>query len=139
MAWLIVDGFGRRDNGRSSSALFARYPYFFIFRIGYVANKGTGVVEGQPWLTWLLNVGRVVGGLFWQGETHLRHNLPGRPYLDPIQALFFMTGLLYCLSVIVRRKSRRTPYAPRLIFLLLWLLVMLLPSILSGDAPHFAA
>ena len=107
---------------------FARYPYFFSFRMAYVANRGRGVVEGRPLLTWLLNVGRVVGGLVWQGELHLRHNLPGRPFLDPIQALLFLAGLIH----ILRQKLN-----PRTIFLTLWLIVMLLPSILSGDAPHF--
>ncbi len=107
---------------------FARYPYFFFFRIAYVANKGKGTVAGKPWLTWLLNVGRVIGGLFWRGETHLRHNLPGRPFLDPIQAVFFIIGL---------GRAAKERLNPRIIFLALWLLVMLLPSILSGDAPHF--
>ena len=107
---------------------FARYPYFFSFRMAYVANRGRGVVEGRPLLTWLLNVGRVLGGLVWQGELHLRHNLPGRPFLDPIQTLFFLAGLIH----IIRQKLN-----PRTIFLALWLIVMLLPSILSGDAPHF--
>lgn len=107
---------------------FWRYPYFFVFRIAYVANRGLGTVEDRPLLTWLLNVGRVVRGLYWQGETHLRHNLPGRPYLDPIQAIFFTLGLVHTL----RQKLN-----PRTVFLLLWLLVMLLPTVMSGDAPHF--
>ncbi|MBK8987636.1 MAG: phospholipid carrier-dependent glycosyltransferase [Chloroflexi bacterium] len=107
---------------------FARYPYFFSFRMSYVANKGKGVVEGRPYLTWLYNIGRVFRGLFWQGETHLRHNLPGRPYLDPIQAILFLVGLVHLL---------RQKFNPRAIFLLIWLIVMLLPTILSGDAPHF--
>lgn len=107
---------------------FWRYPYFFVFRIAYVANKGLGTVEDQPLLTWLLNVGRVVRGLYWQGETHLRHNLPGRPYLDPIQAVLFTLGLL---------QTLRQKLNPRTVFLLLWLVIMLLPTILSGDAPHF--
>lgn len=107
---------------------FWRYPYFFVFRIAYVANKGRGTVADRPLLTWLLNVGRVVRGLYWQGETHLRHNLPGRPYLDPIQAFLFTLGLIHTL----RQKLN-----PRTVFLLLWLLVMLLPTIMSGDAPHF--
>ncbi len=107
---------------------FWRYPYFFVFRIAFVANKGVGTVEDQPLLTWLLNVGRVVRGLYWQGETHLRHNLPGRPYLDPIQAVLFTLGLIQ----VARQKLN-----PRTVFLLLWLLVMLLPTIMSGDAPHF--
>jgi 4-amino-4-deoxy-L-arabinose transferase-like glycosyltransferase len=107
---------------------FARYPYFFVFRMAYVANKGVGAVEGRPYLTWLNNVWRVVGGLFWQGETHLRHNLPGRPYLDPIQSILFVIGL------VVNGRAWRNPRAQ---FLFLWLLVMLLPTLLSGDAPHF--
>lgn len=107
---------------------FARYPYFFVFRIAYVANKGKGTIEGKPWLTWLLNIGRVVRGLFWQGETHLRHNLPGRPFLDGVQAILFFMGLW---------ASLRQRFSFRMVFLWIWLVVMLLPSILSGDAPHF--
>ncbi len=107
---------------------FLRYPYYFVFRIAYVANKGKGAVEGKVWLTWLLNVGRVLRGLLWQGETHLRHNLPGRPYLDLIQAILFLLGLIGALRRVLR---------PRFQFLLIWFGVMLLPSILSGDAPHF--
>ncbi len=107
---------------------FWRYPYFFVFRMAYVSNKGLGTVEDKPWLTWLHNIGRVVAGLFWQGESHLRHNLPARPYLDPLQAILFLTGLAAHLKRLLH---------PRLFFLYLWLLVMLLPTILSGDAPHF--
>ncbi len=107
---------------------FARYPYYFFFRIAYVANKGKGTVPDAPLLTWLTNVGRVVGGLFWQGETHLRHNLPGRPYLDLVQAGLFVLGT----ARTVWRWRR-----PEAFFLLAWTAVMLLPSILSGDAPHF--
>jgi 4-amino-4-deoxy-L-arabinose transferase-like glycosyltransferase len=107
---------------------FARYPYYFAFRLAYVANRGAGTVADAPALTWLLNVGRVVGGFFWQGETHLRHNLPGRPFLDPVQRLLAVAGL----GVAFWRWRK-----PESAFLLLWLGVMLLPSILSGDAPHF--
>ncbi|MEM7334635.1 MAG: hypothetical protein AAF490_21345 [Chloroflexota bacterium] len=107
---------------------FYRYPYFFIFRIAFVSNKGTGTVDGRPLLTWFFNIGRVIRGLFWQGENHLRHNLPGRPYLDVIQSGLFGLGV----GAYFYRWYRIRP-----IFLGLWLGVMLLPSILSGDAPHF--
>lgn len=107
---------------------FIRYPYFFVFRMAYVANRGQGAVEGAPALTWLLNVGRVIGGFFWRGETHPRHNLPGRPFLDPAQAVLLIAGVAHGL-----RRWRRPEYA----FTLLWFGVMTLPSILSGDAPHF--
>ncbi len=105
---------------------FWRLPYFFLFRIATVANKGTGVTD-NPGLTWLLNAGRVLRGLFWQGESHLRHNLPGRPFLDGIQSLFVVAGILAWF----RRRQ------PRHIFLGFWLALMIAPSIFSGDAPHF--
>jgi 4-amino-4-deoxy-L-arabinose transferase-like glycosyltransferase len=107
---------------------FLRYPYFFVFRSRYVANRGAGTFPGRPWLTWFYNIGRVFLGLFWQGENHLRHNLPGRPFMDPIQVLFASLGIFF----IIRQRLRRHH-----VFLVLWFLVMLLPSILSGDAPHF--
>lgn len=112
---------------------FARYPYFFIFRTGYVANKGLGTFPDRPWLTWLNNIGRVIRGLFWYGETHLRHNLPGRAYLDPLQASFFLLGLGHLWS----QRHSSQGWRWRSLFLLLWLGVMLLPTLLSGDAPHF--
>ncbi len=115
---------------------FARYPYFFIFRTGYVANKGLGAVPGKPWLTWLGNVGRVLAGLFWQGEGHLRHNLPGRPYLDVIQAFLFLSGLGQMARPAPDKTGSRW-LSNRHLFLLIWLAVMLLPTIMSGDAPHF--
>lgn len=107
---------------------FVQYPYYFVFRMAYVANRGAGIVEGSPIMTWLLNAGRVGRGLFWQGETHLRHNLPGRPYMDSLQVAMFLVGLV--------RIARRLAH-PEHVFLILWFLVMLLPSIFSGDAPHF--
>lgn len=107
---------------------YARTPYFLFFRTAYVANKGLGTVPGKPWLTWWGNLGRVVLGLFWQGEGHLRHNLPGRPYLDPIQFALFLPGV----AATLRRFLQ-----PRDAFLLIWFGVMLLPTLLSGDAPHF--
>ena len=106
---------------------FIRYPAIFLFRVAFVVNRGDGAVADKPWLTWLGNVGRVLRGLLWRGDASLRHNLPERPFLDPIQAVLFLLGILR----VLRRLT------PRMVFLLLWLGVMLLPSILSGDAPHF--
>jgi hypothetical protein len=108
---------------------FLNNPYFIVYRSRYISNRGAGTYPGQPWITWSFNVGRVIRGLFWKGDSNLLRNLPGRAFLDPIQALLFLLG-------IVAVFSERLTY--RKIFLLLWLLIMLLPSILSGDAPHFA-
>lgn len=107
---------------------FLRYPYFLIFRSRFVANRGAGTYPGQPWLTWLNNIPRIALGLVWEGETHLRHNLPGRPFLDPIQSIFTALGFIHIIQQRLRRHH---------VFLVLWFLIMLTPSLLSGDAPHF--
>jgi 4-amino-4-deoxy-L-arabinose transferase-like glycosyltransferase len=117
---------------------FARYPYFFFFRSAYVANKGAGTFEGRPWLTWLVNVGRVIAGLFWAGESHFRHNLPTRPFMDLIQAALFLLGGVDLLRRRLTAPDEAVPdWLRTAVFPLLWLFVMLLPTMLSGDAPHF--
>jgi hypothetical protein len=75
-----------------------------------------------------LNIGRVVRGLFWQGDQNIVNNLPGRPFLDPIQSFLAFLGAI---SMVRWRPRIRNQ------FLVIWLFVMLLPGILSGDAPHF--
>ncbi|MBK8430311.1 MAG: hypothetical protein IPL28_02975 [Chloroflexi bacterium] len=121
---------------------FWRYPYFLFFRSSYVATHGAGVVEGRPWLTRWYNLGRVLRGLFWQGETHFRHNLPARPLLDGVQSVLFALGFWAegqrGRGAEEKNSAIRNPQsAIPTLFLLLWLAVMLLPSILSSDAPHF--
>ncbi|MFZ0545436.1 MAG: hypothetical protein WAM60_08355 [Candidatus Promineifilaceae bacterium] len=107
---------------------FLRYPYFLIFRSRVVANRGEGTYPGQPWLTWLHNVPKIALSLVWKGDGNLLHNLPGRPFLDPIQSFFSTLGLIH----IIRQRLRRHH-----VFLVLWFIVMATPSTLSGDAPHF--
>jgi len=57
-----------------------------------------------------------------------RYNLPGRPVFDAITGVLFLLGVLLAL---------RTWRAPRSIFALLWLVIGLLPSMLSDSAPSF--
>jgi 4-amino-4-deoxy-L-arabinose transferase-like glycosyltransferase len=114
---------------------FARYPFYFTFRAGFVSNRGRAAVDSSPWLTWLFNVGRVVRGLFWQGEAFLRHNLPGRPFLDPVQGVLAVAGMMA--AGVAGRRREDSGDRVRWLFLALWVLVMLLPSVFSGDAPHF--
>jgi 4-amino-4-deoxy-L-arabinose transferase-like glycosyltransferase len=62
------------------------------------------------------------------GDPIARYNLPGRPVFDLITGVLFLGGLLIAL-----RKWRE----PRNLFVLLWLLIGLLPSMLSDSAPSF--
>lgn len=63
-----------------------------------------------------------------QGDQNWVYNIPGRPGLDPVQAVLFWAGLILCLI-----WWRRPPY----LFLVIWWLMLLMPSILAPDPiPH---
>ncbi len=64
------------------------------------------------------------------GDMHWRHNLAGRPILNPVLALSFVAGLLMSL-----KRIRRLPY----LFLLIYWSLTLLPSIVTfGDSPLYS-
>ena len=68
-------------------------------------------------------------GLFtFGGDPIARYNLPGRPVFDPITGILFYFGLLLAI------KHWREPHN---LFVLIWLPIGLLPSMLSDSAPSF--
>lgn len=75
------------------------------------------------------NALEAMGMFFWQGDRIPRHNTPWRPVFDPLLAFAFAIGLV---SMI--RQARHRIAA---VFALVWVSVMLLPTILSEDTPHF--
>jgi 4-amino-4-deoxy-L-arabinose transferase-like glycosyltransferase len=107
---------------------FARHPANFLQRPASVAVVGGENALESPWQAVLSNLPRVLGSLFVQGDTNPRSNLPGRPALDPFLALLFLSGLGRALAGF-RRPLAALP--------LLWLTVMLLPTLLTEHAPHF--
>ncbi|MCI0397616.1 MAG: glycosyltransferase family 39 protein [Chloroflexi bacterium] len=108
---------------------FLTHPTAFAQRSGDVSILNTAAATGQPALALLgQNVLRVARMFVDEGDLNLRHNLPGRPALDPLAALGFWAGLLVAL-----RRLRQPPF----LLLCLWLLFMLLPTLLAFEAPHF--
>jgi len=67
-----------------------------------------------------------LGVFSFSGDPRWTYTLPGRPLFGPLTALFFYGGLL--LSIL---RFRRPAYA----FALLWLLVGLIPSAVTPQAP----
>lgn len=63
-----------------------------------------------------------------KGDWNFRHNIPNRAAFDPVMSTAFLIGIL----VAFQSNHRR-----RLIALLIWVVVALLPTILSEEAPHF--
>ncbi|HYS78813.1 MAG TPA: glycosyltransferase family 39 protein [Candidatus Dormibacteraeota bacterium] len=92
------------------------------------------------------NLGRTLLMFHLRGDENWRHNLSGAPMLDPLTGILFLLGL-----VLVFRKEPAAaergardgggdwtrPPAPTAALLVGWLLVMLLPNILSVEGvPH---
>ncbi|MBU1878431.1 MAG: hypothetical protein KJ734_05730, partial [Chloroflexi bacterium] len=101
---------------------FLANPLSLSTRSGQIATLSPEAV--------LTNVGYVAGMWVWPGagDPDPRNNIPGRPLLDAFLGVGFFVGLGLCVW-----RWRRPAYA----FPVLWLLVMLVPTILSEYAPHF--
>lgn len=64
-----------------------------------------------------------------RGDSIPRHNIPGRPVFAPPAGFLALVGVVWCVLGLRQRTPAR--------LLLAWLGVMLLPTVLAADAPHF--
>lgn len=108
--------------------LFMQQPDLILGRSGQVSILNPVVNGGHVWQSLWPQFGRGLGMFIWRGDTILRHNPAGRPVFDLVMAVPFLAGVGWCVH-----NWRR----PAAMFLLLWTAVMLGPTILSADAPHF--
>jgi 4-amino-4-deoxy-L-arabinose transferase-like glycosyltransferase len=103
-------------------------PQFFLGRSGQVSILNPDVYGDSVFGALGRNILAAAGMFLWRGDHILRHNPIGRPVFDPLLAVPFVIGLGLCV------KHWREVAA---MTLLLWLIVMLGPTILAADAPHF--
>ena len=77
----------------------------------------------------LVNVRDALLAFVWPGfgDAFLAYNIPGRPALDVVSAVFFVLGLAVCLW-----RWRRPVHA----FLLLWFLTGIIPSLVTGPTAN---
>ena len=101
----------------------------FMGRGGQVTIFNPGIGGPNPWLTLAGNVARAAGMFFWRGDFSARQNLPYRPVFDLVMSVFFLAGVVIA-SVRARREAASA-------LVLIWMAVMLLPTILAEDTPHF--
>ena len=151
-AYLVLTGRGKRlwNSGRMLwfafgaaivvaplGAVLLADPSLIFGRAGQVSILSPEISGGDPLGTLLGNIARVLGMYIWRGDDILRHNAwlsydtltpSGRPVFDWLMALPFIAGLAWSL------RHWRRPAAAQMI---LWQLVMLGPTILAEDAPHF--
>jgi hypothetical protein len=76
------------------------------------------------------NIPRVLGMFFLQGDANPRSNLPGRPALDPFLGILLLAGGVWTLVASLGGR-------PLSALALIWLGVMVLPTLVTDHAPHF--
>ncbi len=83
------------------------------------------ISDGQ-FMPILQNAAEAFLAFIWQGfgDQFLAYNIPGRAVFDGVTAVFFIIGILLCVW-----RWRRPAYA----FLLLWFLVGIIPSLVTGS------
>jgi len=106
-----------------------QHPEIVFARANEVLITHPEINKGDLWGTLGRHLLAVLGMFTFRGDTIWRHNLAGRPVFDPLLALAFAAGVILCLA-----RFRRQPTAA---FTLIWTGVMLLPTLLAEDAPHF--
>ncbi|BCX04143.1 MAG: membrane protein [Candidatus Roseilinea sp.] len=121
-----------------------RHADLYFNRAGQVSIFNPAI-NGGDWAGMLIgNVGKAAGMFTLQGDRIWRHNLSLRPVFDGWLAPAFVLGLAACGWRWWRSWQSRfgaeilgveTNVAPQ--FVLLWLAVMLMPTILAEDTPHF--
>lgn len=114
---------------------FYEHPDFFYAHAADSSILNEDVSGGSPLRALLNNVVSVAGMFSFRGDEDWTHNLPRRPVFDILMSLPFVIGLVIWIGKIGDKSSPdRNLYA----ILLMWLLIMLFPSILSNDAPDFS-
>ncbi len=107
---------------------FLQHPSDFTERL----QQATAFREDEGAANWVETLWqhgtRTLGMFSFLGDESVKYNLPGRPVFDPPLAALFYLGLLLA----VRRLGH-----PSHRLLVTWLVVMLVPGMLSIDSPHF--
>jgi hypothetical protein len=127
-------------------------------RPGEVSIFNPAINHGDPIGSLVRSVAAAVGMFFWRGDSIARHNVPYRPVFDPLLVIFFAWGLIRLIVAALGptpppykplpdflRPGSDLRFSPRLpplsklasLFVLIWIPVMLFPTILAEDAPHF--
>lgn len=114
--------------GLIAAVVYAPLGLWFIQNPGWFLGRFDSVALSQAEM--LANIPRVLLGLVWQGDLDWKYNLAGRPLLDPLQVALALIGGAALLRGLWQRDTRQAE-------LTLWLLVGLLPTVLTDNAPQF--
>jgi 4-amino-4-deoxy-L-arabinose transferase-like glycosyltransferase len=114
-------------------ALFAlRQPQIAFGRAEQVSIFSPALNGGDPWGMLFHNLIATLGMFIWRGDVNVRHNVPGQPVFDVFLGAAFILGGLLSLRQILGPEHRR-PAALTVV----WSGLMLAPTLLTIDAPHY--
>lgn len=104
-------------------------PEVVLYRsLTRVAETETAI-QGSVWMVFFSNLGKALVMFFWNNGGVWVHSIPSRPALALIDAAFYFLGLVWAMLEYLRRRDWR------LLFLLLAIPILLLPSVLSLAFP----
>ncbi len=121
-----------------------QHANLYFNRAGQVSILSPAINNGDLWGTLANNITKAIGMFAFQGDRIWRHNLSLRPVFDGFLGVAFFIGVAVCVWRWLRSWQSRygsdilgveTNVAPQ--FLLVWLVVFLVPTILAEDTPHF--
>jgi 4-amino-4-deoxy-L-arabinose transferase-like glycosyltransferase len=122
----------------------ARHSKLYFTRARQISILNPEINGGDLLGALIGNIGKSIGMFFVEGDRIWRHNLALRPVFADWLAIFFVIGVAVCGWRWWR--SWRSRYGSEILgvetnvspqFLLLWLGVFLVPTILAEDTPHF--
>jgi len=115
---------------------FLQNPEAFSVRLDQVSILSPSVHRGDLHGTFLRTVRLALGMFTVAGDRNPLYNDPGRPVFGPALGACFYLGLLICAWQLFRPASRARSRFPSF-FLLAWLVVMMVPNVLSASGvPH---
>jgi len=109
---------------------FLHHPESFVLRAREVSVFNPSLNQGDSTATLVYSAVRTLGMFSFLGDEQPDRNIPGRPIFDPFSSLLLAGGLARLLWL-----TRRSP---RAVFLVLWLVILLLPSVTTArNVPNF--
>ncbi|MBN1815027.1 MAG: glycosyltransferase family 39 protein [Anaerolineae bacterium] len=122
---------------------FLRHPFDFYGRAEQISVFAPQFSGDDPWGRLWRSVEETARMFTVWGDPNYRFNLAGRPVFGPVDGALFYGGLVLCLWLAIRpvgRIANPTYGVRRLAYaaLLFWLLIMLVPMVLSAESlPYY--
>lgn len=122
---------------------FVWNPQHYASRTSEISILNPEVNQGHLLSAVAVTFGLSVQKYFAMGDLNMRQNYPPYPLLNPLVAISFLIGLVYCfksffhLAWLRFKKGQRNEKLDLYVFLLVWFFALLVPEFLAKEGnPH---